>query len=161
MPPRPKKIPVRDWLMRLVFVAGYCLLLAASLYVLTTTVFAETRWRGEWPRTEFDNRTVALEEIESGGPPKDGIPAIDRPRFVTLKQAGHWLDPREPVIVFEHGGDARAYPLQILMFHEIVNDTVGGLPVTVTFCRSRRRRRRGNSSRSRTRTFPRRVPTSR
>ncbi len=129
-----KKGAARGLLMRLVFVTGYCLLLAASLYVLTTTVFAETRWRGEWPRTDFSKRTVALEEIESGGPPKDGIPAIDRPRFVTPAEAGGWLDPREPVIVFELNEEARAYPLQILMFHEIVNDTVGGLPVTVTFC---------------------------
>lgn len=89
---------------------------------------------GEWPRTDFSKRTVALDEIDSGGPPKDGIPAIDRPRFITPAEAGRWLDPREPVIVFEHGGDARAYPLQILVFHEIVNDTVGGQPVTVTFC---------------------------
>lgn len=121
-------------MQRFVFVTGCCLLLAGSVYAQVTTVLAETRWRGEWPRTDFSKRTVALDEIDSGGPPKDGIPAIDRPRFVTPMEAGRWLDPREPVIVFEYGGDARAYPLQILMYHEIVNDTVGGTPVTVTFC---------------------------
>ena len=88
----------------------------------------------EWPRTDFTRRAVDLNEIESGGPSKDGIPAIDNPRFVPSQEASRWLDAREPVIVFEHAGDARAYPLQILMFHEIVNDTVGGLPVAVTFC---------------------------
>ena len=95
---------------------------------------AQTAWRGEWPRTDFTQHTVLFEEIESGGPPKDGIPAIDRPRFVSQKEAARWLDAREPVIVFEHRGEARAYPLQILMFHEIVNDTVGSTPVAVTFC---------------------------
>jgi len=107
---------------------------AAALLACAAAVPAETEWKSDWPRTDFGKRTVALEEIQSGGPPKDGIPAIDRPRFVTLEEAGKWLDRREPVIVFEHNGDARAYPLQILMFHEIVNDTVGGIPVAVTFC---------------------------
>jgi len=112
------------------------LLLALGVVLLgvAASALADPRWRAEWPRTDFAKRTVALEEIESGGPPKDGIPAIDRPRFVTPEEAGKWLDRREPAIVFEHNGDARAYPLQILMFHEIVNDTVGGLPVAVTFC---------------------------
>lgn len=94
----------------------------------------DASWRGEWPRTDFSKHTVPFAEIESGGPPKDGIPAIDRPQFIAPAEAARWLDRREPVIVFEHRGDARAYPLQILMFHEIVNDTVGGLPVAVTFC---------------------------
>jgi hypothetical protein len=132
--PIVKKSAAPDFLKRFVFVTGYCLLLAASLYVLTTTVFAESRWRGEWSRTDFSKRTVALDEIDSGGPPKDGIPAIDRPRFVTPAEAKGWLDPREPVIVLELNKETRAYPLQIMMFHEIVNDTVGGQPVTVTFC---------------------------
>lgn len=91
-------------------------------------------WKSEWPRTDFNQRTVKLEEIISGGPSKDGIPAIDKPRFVTPQAAGAWLAPLEPVIVLAVNGDARAYPLQILMFHEIVNDVVGGQPVAVTFC---------------------------
>ena len=100
----------------------------------TLALGAQSPWRGEWPRTDFAKRTVSLAEIDSGGPPKDGIPAIDRPRFISAAEAGRWLDPREPVIVFERRGEARAYPLQILMFHEIVNDVVGGAPVAVTFC---------------------------
>jgi hypothetical protein len=87
----------------------------------------------EW-RTDFSRRTVPLEEIASGGPPKDGIPAIDDPSFETVRQAGGWLDDREPVIVVEHDGDARAYPYQVLIWHEIVNDVVGGRPLVVTFC---------------------------
>ena len=88
----------------------------------------------EWPKTDFSRRTVDLAEIESGGPPKDGIPAIDRPRFVGARAARAWLKPMEPVIVLRLGREARAYPIQILMFHEIVNDLVAGVPVAVTFC---------------------------
>jgi hypothetical protein len=90
--------------------------------------------RREWPRTDFSRRTVEFAEILSGGPPKDGIPALDRPRFVDALAARAWLRDAEPVIVLRAGGQARAYPLQILMFHEIVNDEVGGRPVAVTFC---------------------------
>lgn len=90
--------------------------------------------RNAWPRTDFAKRIVELSEIESGGPPKDGIPAIDNPRFVSVAQAQSWLKPREPVIALMIGGEARAYPIQILMFHEIVNDSVGGTSIAVTFC---------------------------
>jgi hypothetical protein len=87
----------------------------------------------DW-RTDFDKRTVEWGEILSGGPPKDGIPAIDEPTFENVEEAASWLSERDPVILFEHGGDARAYPLAILIWHEIANDTVGGKPVAVTFC---------------------------
>ena len=87
----------------------------------------------QW-KTDFDKHTVPLDEINSGGPPKDGIPAIDRPAFVSVAEADGWLGNREPVVVVEHGGKAKAYPLQILIWHEIVNDEIAGLPVTVTFC---------------------------
>ncbi|MCU0487720.1 MAG: DUF3179 domain-containing protein [Anaerolineales bacterium] len=84
--------------------------------------------------TDFSKHTVPYAEILSGGPPKDGIPAIDRPVFVEVTEADRWLDPVEPVILVEVTGEARAYPLQILAWHEIVNDSLGGLPLAVTFC---------------------------
>jgi Protein of unknown function (DUF3179) len=84
-------------------------------------------------RTNFRRHTVPLTQFQSGGPGKDGIPALDRSRF--LHGAGvSFLRPREPVIELVIRGQARAYPLQILVWHEIVNDTVGGIPVAVTFC---------------------------
>ncbi len=89
--------------------------------------------RDGW-RTNFDRRSVPLNEIRSGGPPKDGIPALDHPKFVGVAEANGWLKPVEPVIALTVGGQSRAYPLQILVWHEIVNDSVGGVPVTVTFC---------------------------
>jgi hypothetical protein len=85
-------------------------------------------------KTDFTRRTVPLDEISSGGPPRDGIPPIDRPRFDSVTQADGWLKPQEPVVHLAVAGDARAYPLQILIWHEIVNDDVGGAPVVVTFC---------------------------
>jgi len=84
--------------------------------------------------TDFSRHTVSYREVFSGGPPKDGIPAIDAPRFVSVSEADEWLRPLEPVVLVQVGDDATAYPLQILTWHEIVNDTVGGLPLTVTFC---------------------------
>lgn len=95
---------------------------------------AEMPWEVEWPHTDFSQATVDLNEITSGGPPKDGIPAIDNPEFVSPQKADDWLDPHEPVIVVQRQGEARAYPLQILIYHEIVNDVFRGLPITVTFC---------------------------
>lgn len=65
--------------------------------------------------------------------PMDSIPPIDDPRFLTASDVS-FLVPREPVLAIEIEGDARAYPLQILTWHEIVNDTVGGEPVSVTYC---------------------------
>lgn len=91
-------------------------------------------WAGDGWKTNFGRRTVDLKEIRSGGPPRDGIPPIDRPRFVSSAEADEWVKDIEPVIAFAQGGEARAYPLQILTWHEIVNDVVGGKPVTVTFC---------------------------
>ena len=87
----------------------------------------------DW-KTDFAKHTVPLDEFQSGGPGKDGIPAIDHPHFVSVPQANEWLADREPVIELDLGGTARAYPLQILIWHEIVNDAVVGTPVAVTFC---------------------------
>ncbi len=84
--------------------------------------------------TDFSRRTVEWDEILSGGPPKDGIPAVDSPQYESIAAADEWLEDLEPVILFSHGDVARAYPLSILIWHEIVNDEVDGLPVSITFC---------------------------
>jgi hypothetical protein len=92
-------------------------------------------WKHEWPRTDFEKTTVkSWVEILSGGPPKDGIPAIDRPAFVEAGTQTR-IGGTEPVITLELDGNTpRAYPLRYLTWHEIVNDTVGAVPVAVTFC---------------------------
>jgi hypothetical protein len=84
-------------------------------------------------KTDFTRYRVPLSEFRSGGPGKDGIPALDRPRFLHVADTT-FLQPQEPVIALLLAGRARAYPLQILVWHEIVNDVVGGVPVAVTFC---------------------------
>jgi hypothetical protein len=84
-------------------------------------------------KTDFERHAVPLSEFQSGGPGKDGIPAIDAPKFLAAAEVD-FLQPKEPVIELEVRGQARAYPIQILIWHEIVNDTVGGRPVVVTFC---------------------------
>lgn len=84
--------------------------------------------------TNLDKRSIDLDELIDGGPGKDGIPSIDDPGFISQKDASDWLRGREPVISLEINGEARAYPIQILMWHEIANDELGGVPVSVTFC---------------------------
>jgi hypothetical protein len=107
-------------------------------------------WRADWPKTDFSRHAAPLQEIESVVP-KDAIPSIDDPQFVTVADVRReeaigparardradralTLSERDPVISVEINGDARAYPLRIMMYHEIVNDVVGGAPVVVTYC---------------------------
>lgn len=79
-----------------------------------------------------DNAIVPPSEILSGGPPKDGIPALLDPKFVAADQA-NYLNQDDQVIGVDIGGVARAYPIKILNWHEAVNDTVGGQPLVATF----------------------------
>jgi hypothetical protein len=84
--------------------------------------------------TDFSISAVPFDEILSGGPSRDGIPPIDNPKFIPVEEADQWLDPREPVILVSIDQAVKAYPIQILMWHEIVNDTLGGTPIVVSFC---------------------------
>jgi len=85
-------------------------------------------------KTDFSKHSVPYSDILSGGPPKDGIPALKDPKFVSISEADVWLKSKEPVILVQVGDEAKAYPIQILIWHEIANDTVGGEPLIVTFC---------------------------
>ncbi len=88
---------------------------------------------GNW-KTNFCLHSIDYDEILSGGPPRDVIPPIDNPKFESVAAADSWLEDREPVIEFSLGEDVRAYPLQIMTWHEIVNDKVNNMPVLITFC---------------------------
>ncbi len=110
--------------------------LSLILTFLASGVWASPEfWQHEWPDTNFEVTSIDnWVEIMSGGPPKDGIPAINDPSFIAVAEERR-LTPREPVITLElQGQTPRAYPIRYLMWHEIVNDEVGGVPVAVTFC---------------------------
>jgi hypothetical protein len=131
-----KKMRCKKFMVSLIAVA-----LFLSLWVVSAEIRAQRRsprdpslrdFRGL--RTNTDKKLIDLKEIMSGGPGKDGIPAILKPSFVNANEAVRWLGKREPVISVVINGNARAYPLQILMWHEMVNDEIDGVPVLVTFC---------------------------
>jgi hypothetical protein len=105
------------------------------MIVFTAPAVAQVQfWKHEWPNTDFGKSDVPFTEILSGGPPRDGIPAIDNPQMIRVDQSKN-IPNREPVMVVELDGEtARAYPIRYLMWHEIANDTVGSTPIAVTFC---------------------------
>lgn len=88
-----------------------------------------------WPGTDFCQHSVPFSEIFGAGPlSADSIPAIDEPFFESVAAADGWLGDRWPVMLFREGDTARAYPIAILIWHEIVNDVIDGRPVAITFC---------------------------
>ena len=107
--------------------------LAAPAAAQNSERYVAQRFGQAWPATDFSRSAIDLREIMFGGPPKDGIPAIDDPAFVPAAGAVFLAD-REPVIALEIDGMAKAYPLQVLMWHEIANDSLAGVPVAVTYC---------------------------
>lgn len=122
------------------FVWRAALALAAVFIVgqaaFATNPFADIvprSWTAEWPDTDFAKASVPFGEIRSGGPSKDGIPAIDHPQFQPIASTANIVGT-EPVIVVSLGGETKVYPLRILTWHEIVNDRIGGIPVAVTYC---------------------------
>lgn len=114
------------------------LLTAATILVISVVAQASANpefWRYEWPKTDFEKTNVeSWTEILSGGPPRDGIPALSDPQFI---RAGNEtkIEDREPVVTVEIEGETpRAYPIRYLTWHEIINDKVGGVPYAVTYC---------------------------
>lgn len=83
--------------------------------------------------TKGTKHVVSLDAIVSGGPPKDGIPSIDNPKFVPADDA-EFLSGKDVVVGVSYNDDTKAYPLSILVWHEIVNDKLGDIPVAVTYC---------------------------
>ena len=77
---------------------------------------------------------VSPDKIVDGGSGKDGIPSIDHPKFVSVEEANEWIGDDEHVLALIHNGVARVYPLQIIVWHEIANDTIAGDPILITYC---------------------------
>jgi hypothetical protein len=106
----------------------YGLLIFAAIVAAGLPASADPQvWRLQGWETDFTKATVAFSEIVSGGLPRDGIPPIDMPKFEPALEVAAYAD-REPVIQLVFGDVARAYPLSVLTWHEIVNDTFAGVP---------------------------------
>jgi hypothetical protein len=82
---------------------------------------------------DLTQRAIPLEEFRRGGPPKDGIPAILTPTFIEAHET-NFLRPRDRILGILRGDEAKAYPIKILNWHEVVNDTVNGKPLVITYC---------------------------
>lgn len=82
---------------------------------------------------DFSKHSIPIEEIQSGGPPKDGIPALVAPKFIPTAKATY-LKEDDRVLALADGKEAKAYPIKILNWHEVVNDTINGRPVVITYC---------------------------
>jgi len=105
----------------------------ALLCMIHLTTLAAPLAAAEKNGFDLRNSAVPVEEILQGGPPRDGIPAIDRPKFVTAAEARFLAADARVLGVFRHG-IAKAYPIAILNWHEVVNDRFGPDPIAVTYC---------------------------
>ena len=122
---------------RFKFVSGFALLLAAVITVVPiasreSAAIDLSFGQQEFPKTDFARHSVDLDEIKDIVN-RDWIPAVDNPKFVPIADVPD-IGDQEPVVTLSLNGEVRAYPLRILTWHEIVNDRVGGVPVTVTYC---------------------------
>ncbi|MGF1650579.1 MAG: DUF3179 domain-containing protein [Hyphomicrobiaceae bacterium] len=119
--------------MRSITLAAVVLAIGGAAIIATARAEPAAWKREGWSKTDFSRASINWREIRSGGPPKDGIPSIDRPRFMAVGEIRDLADV-EAVVSLEIAGDARAYPVRILIWHEIVNDIVAGRPVAITYC---------------------------
>jgi len=101
------------------------------LFILNLEVFAQTKLNNKG--FDLSNITVPLEFVKDGGPPRDGIPSIDDPEFMNISDV-NFLKEEDRILGVYFNGISKVYPVQILNFHEIVNDEFDGHPVVITFC---------------------------
>jgi hypothetical protein len=99
------------------------------LFLSTFLLLLPTALLAQW---DFSQHAIPLADIQSGGPPKDGIPALSEPDYLPAGEAD-FMRPDEQVIGVNLNGVARAYPLRILSWHELVNDHFAELPVLVSW----------------------------
>lgn len=123
----------RGWRFAIVRIAALSGIGWLLLKAMATPLPTPENLQSLWPETDFSRSSVALDELEPGGPARDGIPALVEPHLLAARRVD-WLTDDAPVIVVAVGSDRRAYPIEILVWHEIVNGRVGGVPVAVTFC---------------------------
>jgi hypothetical protein len=107
----------------------YAAVAAFAVYKLAPTLHARDSLNG----FDITDALVPRAHIEHGGPPRDGIPALSRPAMRPASEV-NYLKPTDRVLGISLNGDARAYPIRILNWHEVVNDTVGGRGVVISYC---------------------------
>lgn len=117
----------------LVLVFTFILTLSAASFGNTADGQNIFEWLDEFPRTDFSQRSISLGEIFTGLPRRDTIAPIYLPTFAPARAVGY-IGRLEPVLSISVNGEHRAYPLRILLFRELVNDIVGGVPILVTYC---------------------------
>lgn len=115
--------------MKLSSLAFTPIILIALSLSSQTSLFSSDSYNG----FDVSNSLIPKDEILAGGPPRDGIPAILKPKFETAKEAG-WLKDEDLITGIDYKGIQKAYPLRILVWHEAVNDEIGGIPVLVSYC---------------------------
>lgn len=120
--------------MLIILVKLFVKIILLTCLSISVLLASEILSEEEFPLTDFSKHTVTLEEIYSAGPPRDGIKSIDDPQFISIRQAKSILDAREPVVAVNIDGVAKAYPLRILLYHEIINDELNGEAIFVTHC---------------------------
>ena len=105
------------------------------LIVLLTGSLFLSQSLASGPFNDFDvaNSSIAASEIHQGGPPRDGIPSIDKPIFVSANKADH-IKPQDRVLGLQRNGVSKTYPISIMNWHEIVNDEIDGEAVVITYC---------------------------
>lgn len=108
---------------------GNSLMLFAGISFVIIDVYSATPMNG----FDIEGSLIPEDDIHHGGPPRDGIPALSHPKFITATDA-NWLKPDDRVIGIEINGEHRAYPIRILNYHEIVNDRIGDTAFAVTYC---------------------------
>jgi hypothetical protein len=106
-----------------------------SIWTAFPGAFAQgvSKWEREFPKTDFETRIIELSEIGDDGNTRDSIPPVFDPKYVPVADITD-IGPLEPVLSVGINGDFRAYPLRILLWHEIVNEEIGGVPVLISYC---------------------------
>jgi hypothetical protein len=100
------------------------ILIALTVFLMAVPVHAD------W---DFTKHSIPVEDIRGGGPPKDGIPALFNPKYISVREAEKLLDPDERVLGLTLNGVSRAYPIRIMSWHELVNDEIAGEPYLVSW----------------------------
>ncbi len=101
-------------------------ILVIPLFVLFLAIPVQADW-------DFSKHSIPVEDIRGGGPPRDGIPALSNPNYLTAREADELLQPDERVLGLTLKGVSRAYPIRIMSWHELVNDEIAGLPYLVSW----------------------------